>query len=109
MHLGKVTNFKWLKCIYDSFNTFYIFCLSKFINNHIKGLNDTLLDIHNLMKDIIIEPKKTNKNGIWKYFIRNKIDINTTGISNIDNVIDSCFGKAGFIKKLFNIFKLNKF
>lgn len=61
------------------------------------------------MKDIILESSETNRNGIQKYFIRNKIDINVTTISNHVNVIDSGFGKTGFINKLFNIFRHNKF
>ena len=43
------------------------------------------------------------------YFIKNKVDINATAKNNIENVIDSGFGKTGFIYNLFNIFKVNKF
>ena len=77
------------------------------MNEHIKDMGNILQNIHNLITQIN-NPGQVGIKELWKYCIQNKIDIKRTEINNINNIVESGYGKNGTIVQLFSIFKYNK-
>lgn len=59
------------------------------------------------MRNIINKPSDYNRELIWDYFINMRIDVFSTEINDKNKIIDTGFGKSGFIIQLFQIFKNN--
>ena len=109
-----ITNFNWLKysnnsCRYDVFCTFYIFSIYDFIEDNYNNVNNLLKHTHNLMKNILNNPTDDNRKIIWDYFINMQIDKYSTAINDKNTVVETGFGKSGYIIQLFKIFKNNTY
>ena len=59
------------------------------------------------MENILNNPIEDNRKIIWDYFIKIQIDIFSKTINDKNTVVETGFGKAGYIIQLFHIFKNN--
>ena len=108
----RITNYKWLNysnnsCRYDVFSSLYVFCIYDFIEENYNKFNKILQCTHDFMKNIKNNPSEYNRKSIWDFFIKMQIDVFSTQINDKNKIIDTGFGKSGFIVQLFQIFKNN--
>ena len=105
-----LTDINWIKynqysCRYDSFLTMFIFCMYEYIS-----LFTTKINIH--IKFLLEKTKKIIKgefeiiDEIWKYFIKENIDIlKTNTINGIKIIVDDGFHEIGYVNQLYKIFE----
>ena len=77
-YIGIITNFNWLvyktnSCRYDTFITFYVFCVYEYLEDIINSENIILKEIHNIISIIKKNPCDKTRELLWRYVLINKL------------------------------------